>query len=108
MTLSQGQANQLTTGVWLIGIGVLWYYHFWWPGIMFVAGASTILQGLVAGRGWYSFQGALWMIAIGAWALMNFHPAAMLLFIGGSMILGAFIRPPMFKKPQPTYDRDLE
>src|SRR5438876_445365 len=39
------RANAVTGGIWLIGLGVLFATHFWWPGILFLAGITAIVQG---------------------------------------------------------------
>jgi hypothetical protein len=102
MHLSSEQAHAITGGVWLIGLGVLFYTGMWWPGIMFVIGGAMIIEGLARGRGWYAFQGGLWVIAIGVWALFHFHIAVILITLGISAILGALVRPPMLDKKPPA------
>ena len=106
--LSEEKAGQITGGIWLIGLGVLFYTGRWWPGIMFVVGASSIVQGLVKGRGWYAFQGGLWCFAIGVWALFHFNIAIFLVALGASMIVLAMFRPPAIAKPEPFTDNSLE
>src|SRR5262249_21218080 len=108
MRLSDERAGQIVGGIWMIGLGVLFYTGMWWPGIMFVIGASAIVEGLVEGRGWYSFQGGLWAIAIGVWALFHFSIAIFFVALGASMILGALVRPPGLSKPEPFTDNTLE
>lgn len=108
MELSDQRAGQVTGGIWLIGLGLLFYTGHWWPGIMFVIGASSIVQGLVEGRGWYAFQGGLWCIAIGVWAYYHFNIALFFVVLGASMIVMALVRPPIFEKPKPFTDNTLE
>ena len=38
--------SDLKTGLWLIGIGILWYTGAWWPGILILFGLSIILDNL--------------------------------------------------------------
>lgn len=90
---SQERANQISGGVFLIGLGLLFTNVLpWWPGIMFVIGASSIAKGLAQGRNWAAMQGGIWMIVIGlifglgwigsmAWPLI-------LIAIGASMLFG--------------------
>ncbi len=106
--LDRERAGQIVGGVWLIGLGLLFYTHAWWPGILFVIGASAIVEGLVKGRGWYAFQGGFWAIAIGVWALYNFHLAVLFVGLGASMILLAIFRPPAWSKPKPYSDGYLD
>lgn len=108
MNLSEERAGQITGGIWLIGLGILFYTGRWWPGIMFVIGASAIAEGFVEGRGWYALQGGFWAIAIGVWALYHFNIALFLVALGVSMLLGALVRPPMFEKPKPIVDHSLD
>lgn len=108
MHLTNERAGQITGGVWMIGLGILFFTGMWWPGIMFLFGASAIVGGLVEGRGWYAFQGGLWSIAIGVWALFQFHIAVLFVAIGASMIVTALARPPAFVKPKPFTDHSLD
>ena len=108
MKLSSERAGEITGGIWLIGLGILFYTGMWWPGIMFVIWISAIFQGLVEGRGWYSFQGGFWAIAIGVWAMYRFNIAIFFVAIGASMILAALIRPPMFSSCRRDYQRPRE
>lgn len=34
--------------VFLIGIGVLWYFDLWWPGLLFLIAFMAIIGGIVA------------------------------------------------------------
>ena len=108
MAMSSERAGQLTGGVWLIGLGLLFYTHYWWPGIMFVIGASAIVEGLVKGRGWYAFQAGFWSIAIGVWAVFEFNIAVFFVALGLSMVLMALVRPPGLGKPKPLTDHSMD
>ncbi|HEX2623176.1 MAG TPA: hypothetical protein VHL11_23610 [Phototrophicaceae bacterium] len=94
MYLSRDQANQFSGGIFMIGLALLFLTNYWWPGIMFVIGASTIAQGMVRGRSWYSMQGALWTIGIGLVFAFGFNLPLLFLLIGGSMVFGSIFRPP--------------
>jgi hypothetical protein len=98
--LSSRQADQVSTGMFLIGLGVLAATHFWWPGIMFVLGAAAIARGLTEGRGWYALQGGLWMIGLGLVFLQGFSLPLLLVLIGVSYLLGNVIRPPFIRDRQ--------
>jgi hypothetical protein len=100
------RADQISGAVFMIGMGILFATHFWWPGILFVIGVTSLVRGLSEGRRWYSLQGALWMFALGAFFLMGANVAILFVAIGISMLIGAFYRPPMFAKPQ--VDNTLE
>ena len=108
MVMSSERAGELMGGVWLIGLGILFFTGWWWPGIMFVIGVSAILQGLVEGRGWYSFQGGFWSIAIGVWVLLHYNIAVLFVAMGLSMVVLALVRPPSFAKPKPFADHTMD
>ena len=107
MSFDQQRSDSVCAAIWLIGFGVLFATSYWWPGIMFLVGVTSIVQGLVKGRGWYSFQAGLWSIGIGVWALFHFHIAVLFILLGVSMLLGAFFRPPILTSKAPV-DHSLE
>ena len=59
------KASQVGTGVFFVGLGLLFFTGWWWPGIMFVIAASMIVGTMAAGESWTSATGALWLIGIG-------------------------------------------
>ncbi len=85
---SKSQADQAATGVFLIGLAVIAWGNFWWPGILFVIGFSSMARGVAEGRSWYSVPGGLWMIGLGLMFLFNFSWPVLLIFVGVSMLLG--------------------
>lgn len=106
MHFSDERSGMVSPAIFMIGMGVLFYTGYWWPGIMFVIGTAAIVQGLVAGRGWYAFQGGLWTIGIGVWAIFHFNIAVMFVVLGVSMLYSALFKPPFLKKPY--VDNSLE
>ena len=108
VNLTNERAGQITGGVWLIGLGLLFATGRWWPGIMFLIGVSAIVEGLVEGRGWYAFQAGFWSIMIGVWALYHYSLPMLFVGLGVSMIVMAIAPPPMFAKPKPFTDNSLE
>ncbi len=62
---NEEKASQVGAGVFLLGLGLLFFSGWWWPGIMFVIAASILAQTMAAGKGWASAKGALWLIGIG-------------------------------------------
>ena len=107
MRITQRQADGISAGLWLIGFGVLFATNYWWPGIMFLTGTTSLLQGLVRSRGWYALQVAVWSFAIGVWALFNYSIAALFIALGVSAIVGTFFRPPGLSA-KPAVDNSLE
>ena len=108
MRLDKIQADKLSGGIFLIGMGILFYTGRWWPGIMFVIGAASIPEGLAKGRGWYGLQGAAWFFGLGLIFLFQVHfLAALFILLGVSAILGVLVRPPYFAG-KPHVDNTLE
>lgn len=59
------KASQASTGVFFVGLGLLFFTGWWWPGIMFVIAASILARTMALGERWQSATDALWLIAIG-------------------------------------------
>ncbi|MDR3637262.1 MAG: hypothetical protein P4L84_25885 [Isosphaeraceae bacterium] len=109
MYLDPQRAHALVGATWLFGFAALFYTGYWWPGILFLVGVTSIVEGLVRGRGWYGLQGGLWAIGIGVWATLHYRLALFFVLIGISVLLGAFVRPSLAaKKPAPVRDDWLE
>ncbi len=100
--------NAVLTGVWLIGLGMLFATRAWWPGIMFLIAATAILEGYYKGQAWYGLQAGYWSAFIGVWALFRFSLVFLLVGLGLSSILGALVKPSPFSKPKPFVDGSLE
>ena len=67
------EADAITAGILLIGLGGLLFTGWWWPGIMFVVGLSSgaglIFRGKTAqGVGTLAL---LWSIPIGVWIIQQ-------------------------------------
>ncbi len=95
--LPKDRVDQIAGGVFLIGLAILFMTGYWWPGIMFVLGASSLARGMAEGQEWYSVQGALWLIGIGLVFAVGFSLPLLLIIIGLSMLLGLTFKPPMFQ-----------
>ncbi|GAB4572197.1 MAG: hypothetical protein Kow0077_10910 [Anaerolineae bacterium] len=96
--MQRQHAEQVAGGVFLIGLAVLFMTGAWWPGIMFVIGASSLARGLAQGNNWHTMQGGLWMIGIGLMFLFGFNIGVLLLVIGLSMLFGYMFRPPFLDR----------
>ncbi|MAS35192.1 MAG: hypothetical protein CL610_14365 [Anaerolineaceae bacterium] len=86
--VSKARADQVSGGVFLIGLALLFMTGYWWPGILFVIGASTMARGVAEGRDWYSVPGGLWMIGLGLVFAFGFNWPLLLILIGVSMLFG--------------------
>lgn len=106
MWWTKERADAVTGGVWLIGLGVLFATGMWWPGILFLVGVTTIVQGSARGGGWQSLHGGLWMLLIAAWALMEFNMTVFFVALGVYVIIGALMKPGPYQKPQVDHSLD--
>lgn len=43
-----GLWGAISGGVFIIGLGVLWYFDLWWPGILILIGIMIVVGGLVS------------------------------------------------------------
>jgi len=100
------RANAVTGGIWLIGLGVLFATKFWWPGILFLAGITAIVQGSARGAGWAPLHGGLCFILIACWAMMRFNLTIFFVALGVYVIIAALTKPGPFRKPY--VDQSLE
>ena len=84
----KARTDQVAGGVFLIGLALLFMTGYWWPGILFVIGASSMARGVAEGRDWYSVPGGLWMIGLGLVFAFGFSWPMILILIGVSMLFG--------------------
>ena len=59
------KATQVATGIFFVGLGLLFLTGWWWPGIMFVMAASILARAVAAGERLQDARGAWWLIGIG-------------------------------------------
>jgi uncharacterized membrane protein len=91
--LSKNRADQIAGGVLLIGLGLLFTDVIdFWPGILFVIGATNIARGMAEGRPWYNVSGGVWLIGLGIVFLFDFNWAVILILIGLSMLFGYSVK----------------
>lgn len=43
-----GMWGAISGGIFIIGLGVLWYFDWWWPGILVLVGLMSIFGGIAA------------------------------------------------------------
>lgn len=43
-----GLWGAVSGGVFLLGLALLWYFDYFWPGILFLIGIMMIIGGIVA------------------------------------------------------------
>ncbi len=91
--VSKARADQIAGGVFLVGLGLLFTnVTIFWPGILFVIGASNIARGMAEGRAWYNVSGGIWLIGLGLVFLLNFSWPVLLILIGASMLFGYSVK----------------
>jgi hypothetical protein len=88
--------NPIAGGVFLIGLGLLFATGAWWPGILYVLGASAITQGVVERGNRSAIIGGLWMIGIGMLFGFGFSLPLLLVGIGAVLILSALTQQGVF------------
>ena len=59
------KASHISTGVFFVGLGILFFTGWWWPGIMFVIAAMILARAMVEGQPLRQATGAWWLIGIG-------------------------------------------
>lgn len=45
-----GTWGAISSGVFIIGLGILWFFDWWWPGILILVGLMIAIGGLVASQ----------------------------------------------------------
>ncbi|MFO0893103.1 MAG: hypothetical protein U0790_28695 [Isosphaeraceae bacterium] len=100
--------HAVLSGIWLIGLGILFATRAWWPGIMLLIAATAVLEGYYNDQLWYGLQTGYWCGFIGVWAVFRYNLVFLLVGLGLSSILGALVKPSPFAKPKPFVDGSLE
>ena len=57
--------NHAFTGVFLVGLGIIALFEYWWPGIMFVIALSVLVRALVEGKLGENLLGIAILLGIG-------------------------------------------
>jgi hypothetical protein len=57
--------NHAFTGVFLVGLGLIALFDYWWPGIMFVIAVAMLARSLVEGRLGENLLGIAILLGIG-------------------------------------------
>lgn len=86
--MKSGRSEQITGGVFFIGLAVLGLTGFWWPGILVVLGVTSIASGLLEGRQWQTASGGLWLIGLALVFFFRLPWWLLLALVGVSMIFG--------------------
>jgi hypothetical protein len=108
MPHSSEPLKNLMGGIWLIGLGVLFYTGRWWPGILFLVGITMLIEGWIREHFWAGVQAGFWIIFVAVWALFRFSIPFLFVGVGASMILATLVKPNPLEKPKPFVDSSLE
>ncbi len=95
------------TGIFLIGLGVLFWTDNFWPWILVVAGLAGLPSSIARKGFWAGLQGLVWMIGLAILFALDALWPGILVLIGLSMIAGALVRPPAFEKSKRKPKRGL-
>ncbi len=90
---SKSYADRVSGAVFLIGLGLLFtsvgnIVGGFFPGILFVIGASAMARGVAEGQQWYNVSGGVFMIGLGLFFLWGFSLPLLLIVLGLMMLFG--------------------
>ncbi len=90
---SKSYADRVSGAVFLIGLGLLFtpvsgIVGGFFPGILFVIGASAFARGMAEGQKWHSVSGGVAMFGIGLFFLLGFNLPLLLILLGLAMLFG--------------------
>lgn len=85
--------ESISGGIFLIGLGILFLTDLgFWPWILVVIGLSGLPASLAQNRGWYGWQGFLWMLGLAILFASGFFWPGILILVGASMLVAALTR----------------
>ena len=94
--MDKRNANQVGAAVFLIGLGVIAFLDFWWPGVMFAIAAGLVAAEWVETDGQLQFRGrvvpAAVVTAVGLVGIININWGRLwpivLILLGLGMLFG--------------------
>jgi len=93
------RTNQISTGIWLVGIGVLLAVRQFWPGVLFLAGTVFLVRAAHAPEPRHAGRVGLLLILLGIWSIMRFSLPFLLIVVGAWMIVSAVSAASSMRKP---------
>lgn len=104
-------ADRVSGAVFLIGLGLLFtplsgVVGGFFPGILFVIGASAIARGVAEGQEWHQVSGGIGIIAVGLFFLLGFNLGLLLILLGLGMLFGYNYKPEWFGK-EPRHSDEI-
>lgn len=88
--LSKRKADAISNGVFLVGIGILFFANAWWPGILLVIWATLFTREFFTARYYDMFVSSVLLLGLFAVSLFNFNWTIIipiLLILGGIHII---------------------
>jgi ribosomal protein L40E len=86
----------ISGGLFLIGLALIAWLNWWWPGILVLVGLSAIVGGVLGCRTsaqrWGGMQGGLFLIGLALIAWLNWWWPGILVLVGLSAIVGGLTR----------------
>lgn len=83
------RAEQVGGGVFLIGLALLFMGEIaFWPGILYVIGASVLARAVVERSVWSALNGLLWLFGLAFLFTTGLWWPGILILVGLSMVLG--------------------
>lgn len=80
------KSEHYSGAVFLIGLGLIWVTGWWFPGMLFVIGASTMAAAIAGNQPWQTATGALWMFGLGFIFWLNLPWGVVFILIGLSYL----------------------
>jgi hypothetical protein len=83
--------------LFLLGLALIAWRNWWWPGILVLVGVTTLTSGLIVRRDspqrWAGLQSGLFLLGLALIAWRNWWWPGILVLVGLSAILAATLRP---------------
>jgi hypothetical protein len=96
-TFDAARWGGISGGVFLLGLALIAWMNWWWPGILVLVGVMAFVSSLAAGRDsaqrWGGVQGGVFLLGLALIAWMDWWWPGILVLVGVMAILGAALRP---------------
>lgn len=99
--ITRENKDQVSGAVFLIGLGVLFtplgaVVGGFFPGILFVIGATALVHSMAEGEGQDQRNGGLFLLGLGLFFLLGFNLPLLLIGLGIFLLLGYHQKPEWF------------
>lgn len=91
--------TRLLVAVWLIGLGVLYASKRFWPGILFLGGATALIQAYYYPERRNTGRFGVFMILLGLWAMLRLSLPVLLIGLGVYLIFSSLFSTGVRRKP---------